>query len=95
MEDILRCKKRGKRALSWTSARQALAKTVALGEGRAMRRTAPAWGFGAIRVGGFLPAEAAGGYKTVAAAYFRGRGACIQYDPKVIVGAKTLDPGQA
>ena len=36
--------------------------------------------------------EAAGGYKTVASAYFRGRGACIQYDPKVIVGAKTLDP---
>ena len=49
-------------------------------------------GFGAIRAGGFLPVEAAGGYKTVAGAYFRGRGACIQYDPKVIVGAKTLDP---
>ena len=49
-------------------------------------------GFGAIRAGGFLPAEAAGGYKTVAGAYFRGRGACIQYDPKVIVGAKALDP---
>ena len=49
-------------------------------------------GFGAIRAGGFLSVEAAGGYKTVACAYFRGRGACIQYDPKVIVGAKTLDP---
>ena len=49
-------------------------------------------GFGAIRAGGFLPVEAAGGYKTVAGAYFRGRGACTQYDPKVIVGAKTLDP---
>ena len=48
-------------------------------------------GFGAIRAGGFLPVEAAGGSKTVACAYFRGRGACIQYDPKVIVGAKTLD----
>ena len=59
--------------------------------GGAMRRTAPA-GFGAIRAGGFLPVEAAGGYKTVAGVYFRGRGACIQYDPKVIVGAKTLDP---
>ena len=35
--------------------------------------------------------EAAGDYKTVAGAYFRGRGACTQYDPKVIVGAKTLD----
>ena len=49
-------------------------------------------GFGAIRAGGFLPVEAAGGYKTVAGAYFRGRGACTQYDPKVIMGAKTLDP---
>ena len=49
-------------------------------------------GFGAIRAGGFLPTEAAGGYKTVAGACFRGRGACIQFDPKVIVGAKTLDP---
>ena len=48
-------------------------------------------GFGAIRAGGFLPVEAAGGFKTVACAYFRGRGACSQYDPKVIVGAKTLD----
>ena len=49
-------------------------------------------GFGAIRAGGFLPVEAAGGNKTVAGAYFCSRGACIQYDPKVIVGAKTLDP---
>ena len=49
-------------------------------------------GFGAIRAGGFLPVEAAGGYKTVAGAYFGGRGACTECDPKVIVGAKTLDP---
>ena len=49
-------------------------------------------GAGAIRAGGFLPAEVAGGYKPVAIAYFGGRGACTQYDPKVIVGAKTLDP---
>ena len=49
-------------------------------------------GFGANRAGGFLPLEAAGGYRTVAGAYFRGRGACTQYDPKVILGAKTLDP---
>ena len=28
----------------------------------------------------------------MACAYFRGRGACSQYDPKVIVGARTLDP---
>ena len=34
--------------------------------------------------------EAAGGYKTVAGAYFRGRGACTQHDLKVIVGAKPL-----
>ena len=49
-------------------------------------------GFGAIRAGGFLPVEAAGKCKTVAGAYFRGRGTCTQYDLKVIVGAKTLDP---
>ena len=48
-------------------------------------------GFGAIRAGGFLPVDAAGSYKTIAGAYFCGRGACIRYDPKVIVGAKTLD----
>ena len=46
-------------------------------------------GFGA---GGFLPMEAAGGCKTVASAYFRGRGACTQYDPKITMGAKALDP---
>ena len=45
-------------------------------------------GFGAIRVGRFLPLEAARNSKTVACACIRG--ACIQYDPKVIVGAKTL-----
>ena len=49
-------------------------------------------GFGAVRAGGFQPAETAAGGKTVACAYFRGRGACNQYAPKVIVGAKTLDP---
>ena len=85
MEDIRRCKKRGRHGLSWTSARQALAKTVALGGGT-MRR------FGAIRAGGFLRVESAGGYKTVAGAYFRGRVACALCDPKLILGAKTLDP---
>ena len=30
-------------------------------------------GFGAVRAEGFLPVEAAGGCKTVAGAYFRGR----------------------
>ena len=49
-------------------------------------------GFGAIRAGGFLPVEAARGYETVAGAYFRGRGACTQYDPKVIPGARALGP---
>ena len=49
-------------------------------------------GFDAVRAGGFLPLEAAGGYKTVAGEDFRGRGVCTQYDLKVIVGAKTLDP---
>ena len=39
-------------------------------------------GFGAIWAGGFLPVEAAGGCKTVAG----------QYDPKAILGEKTLDP---
>ena len=48
-------------------------------------------GFDAVRAGGFLPVAAAGCYRTVAGAYFRGRGACTQYDPKVIVGAKTLE----
>ena len=52
----------------------------------------PGGEFGAIRAGGFLPVEAAGDGKTVASAYFRGRRACTQYDPKVILGAKTLDP---
>ena len=49
-------------------------------------------GFSAIRAGGFLPVEAAGGCKAAAGAYFRGRGACTPYDPKVIWGAETLDP---
>ena len=47
-------------------------------------------GFGAMRAGGFLAVEAAGSCKTVAGAYFRGRRACTQYDPKVILGTKTL-----
>ena len=73
LEDIRRCKKRGRRGLSWTSARQALAKKVALGGGSdGLRRV----GFCAIWAGGFLPVEAAGGCKSVAGAYFRGRGAC-------------------
>ena len=67
-----------------------VAKTVAPGGG--VNATACAGvGFEAVRAGGFLQAEAAGGCKTVASAY-RGRGACTQYDPKVILGAKTPDP---
>ena len=92
MEDIRRCKKRGRRGLPWTSARQALAKMVALGGGGGRDAMDCAGvGSGAIRAGGFLPVEAAGDYKTVAGAYFRCLGACTQYDPKVIVGAKTLN----
>ena len=86
MEDIRRCKRRSKRVLLSTSARQALAQTVALGGGDAT--DCAGMGFGAIRAGGFPPVEAAGDYKTVASAYFCGRRACTQYDPKVIVGAK-------
>ena len=96
LEDVRRCTKRGNRGLSWTSARQALAKTVALGGGCDGLRRHECWrNLGTrmiIRAGSFLPVEAAEGYKTVAGAYFRGRGACTQYDPKVILGAKTLGP---
>ena len=49
-----------------------LSKTVAPRGGVAATDCASV-GFGAIRAGGFLPVEAAGGYKTVASAYFRGR----------------------
>ena len=49
-------------------------------------------GVDSVRPGSFLPVKAAGGCKTVASAYFRGRAACTQYDPKVLLGAKTLDP---
>ena len=43
MEDIRKCKKRGKRGLSWTSAKKTLFKTVAP-RGGSLRRSAPAWG---------------------------------------------------
>ena len=92
MEDIQKCKTRGKRGLWWTSAQKSLFNTVAPRGGGVAATDCAGVGFGAIRAGGFLPAEAAGGYKTVAGAYVRSRGACIQYDPKVIVGAKALDP---
>ena len=50
-------------------------------------------GFGTIRAGGFLPVEAAGGSKTVAGTYFRGRRAFTRYvNSKMSVCAKTLDP---
>ena len=83
-------KRRGKCGLSWISARQALAKTVALGGGDAT--DCPGVGFSAIRARGFLPVGPTGGYKTVAGAYLRSRGACSQYDPKIILGAKILHP---
>ena len=56
------CKKRGR---SRTSARQALVKTAAAG-GNAT--DCAGVGVRAIRAGGFLPVQAAGGYKTVACA---------------------------
>ena len=43
LEDIRKCKKRGRRGLSWTSAKKTLSKTVAP-RGGSLRRTAPAWG---------------------------------------------------
>ena len=91
MEDIRKCKTRSRRGLSWTLAQKSLSKTVAPTGGAVAATDCAGVGFGAIRALGFLPVEAAGGYKTVPGAYFRGRGACSQYDPKVIVGAKTLD----
>ena len=48
--------------------------------GGAMRRT---WGLAQFGREVFCPWTGV---------YFRGRGACTQYNPKVIVGAKTLDP---
>ena len=67
---------------AWTLARQALAKTVAAGGGGG---DATDWR-GVWRNFGREV-----GYETVAGTCFRGRGACTQYDPKVILGAKTLD----
>ena len=64
LEDVQRCKKRGRRRLSWTSVKKSLAKTVALG-GRDATDCSGV-GFGAIRAGSFLPVKAAGGCKTVA-----------------------------
>ena len=92
MEDIRKCKKRDRRGLSWTSAKKALSKTVAPG-GRGGRcdglRLRGVW-----RSSGGRSSARGGRWRleTVACAYFRGRGACSQYDPKVIVGARTLDP---
>ena len=61
--------------------KKGLAKTVPLGGGGDATDCAGV-GFGAIRAGGFLPVKAAG----------KPWRACTQYDPKVILGAKTLDP---
>ena len=70
--------------------KKGLSKTVAPGGGGEATDCAGV-GFGAIRAGGVLPVKAAAGGKTVAGAHFRRRGACALYDPKVILGAKTLD----
>ena len=82
---------KGWQAWTFVDFGQALAKAVALGGG--WRCNGLRWrGVWRNSGGRFLPVEAAGGHKPVAGAYFRGRGACTQYDPKVILGAKTLDP---
>ena len=92
MEDIRKCKNAWQ---AWTVVDFGPKSSVQDGRaegGGSLRRTAPAWDLAQFGREFFCPVEAAGGYKTVAGAYFCGRGACIQYDPKVIVGAKTLDP---
>ena len=61
MEDIRKCKKRGRRGLSWTSANKALSKTVAPRVGGVAATDCACVGFGAVRAGGYLPVEAAGG----------------------------------
>ena len=92
MEDIRRCNQKAWQA--WTFVVFGLKRPVQEGrppmEGEAT--DCAGVGFGAMRAGGVLPVKAAAGGKTVAGAYFRGRGACTQYDPKVILCAKTLDP---
>ena len=49
-------------------------------------------GFGAVLAGDCLPVAAAVGHKIAAGAYFRGRGASTQYDPKIILGATSPRP---
>ena len=65
-------KKRGRRGLSWTSAKK-LWPTRARPRGVVAVTGGAGVGFGAIWAGGFLFVEAAGGCKTVAGAYFRSR----------------------
>ena len=62
-------------------------------EGRAggMRRTAPAWGLAQFGREVFCPWPLEV-IKPWQARTVRGRGACTQYDPKVLLGAKTLEP---
>ena len=55
MEDIRKCKKRGRRGLSWTSAQKGLSKTVAPREGGVAATGCACVGFGAVRAGGFCP----------------------------------------
>ena len=93
MEDVRRCKTFGSRGLSWTSAAKKSSGQHSRGHEGVVAVTGCAGvRFGAIRAGSFLPVEVTGGYKAVEGAYFRWRGACTQYDPKVMLGAKTLDP---
>ena len=80
MEDIQRCKKRGRRGLSWTSAKKSSGQDGRAHEGVVDATDCAGVGFGAMRAGDFLPVEVAVGHKTLASAYFRGRGACTPFD---------------
>ena len=76
-----------KRGFSWTSARQALAKPVARGEGCDGLRRRGVW----RNSGGRFSARPLAVTKQWQARTFA-TAERIQYDPKVIAGAKTLDP---
>ena len=60
--------------------------------GGGMRRTAPAWGLAQLGREVFCPWRPLEVITPWQARTFIGRRACTQYTPKVIVGAKTLDP---
>ena len=61
------------------------------GGGGAMRWTAPAWGLAQFGREVFCPWRQLEVIKPWQAPTFAASGACTQYDPKIIVGAKTLE----